>query len=148
MHNLASQDTLRTLGLGYEALHPLSEKDSSEDLFEELVRLKESEGLYSSSVVAASLENQAGFERQEVNVRVPIPANAPTGTYRVQLLGFKDKQLVIHGEAIFELGQTGLTALISSLAQEHGLLYGLLAVVAALASGLGVGFLFGSAAKH
>jgi hypothetical protein len=40
-----------------------------------------------------------------------------------------------------------MIAFITSLAREYALLYGLLAVVVALAAGLGVGFLYGSARK-
>ncbi len=148
LRELASEDELRELGLGYEALRSPIEEGPGENLFQELVRLKESEGLFSFSAMAARLESRPGGERQEVRVTLPVPANAPAATYRVQLLGFSDKRLVTRGEAAFDLRQTRVTAFVSSLAREHGLLYGLLAVVAALAAGLGVGLLFGPAKKH
>ncbi len=76
-----------------------------------------------------------------------VPARAPATIYSVQLLGFLDGQLITRGETTFELSEGGFTALVSSLAQEHGLAYGLFAVMAAVASGLLVGFVFGSR-KH
>ena len=146
--DLAPEGILRELGLGYEALrHPRGE-DGADDLFQEFIRLKESEGLFSVSSGTANVESRPASRSERTSLAVSLPANAPATTYSVQLFGFRDGELVTLGEGNFELRQSKPIAFITLLAQEHGLLYGLLAVVIALAAGLAVGFLFGSTGKH
>jgi hypothetical protein len=65
----------------------------------------------------------------------------------VRLVSFRDGQVVGQGEGTFELARGGLVEFVASLAETHGLAYGVLAVVVAVASGLLVGFLFGSTRK-
>jgi uncharacterized protein (TIGR02186 family) len=144
LDELAPKPILNELGLGYEALRSSIEADGEEDLFQELIRLKESEGMFS----LGDIENQPGRTTERTSVRMKLPANAPATTYSVQLFAFCGGKLVTRGERDFELTQTKLIAFITSLAHEHGLLYGAMAVVVALGAGLGVGFLYGSAKKH
>jgi uncharacterized protein (TIGR02186 family) len=144
---LAPKQILNKLGLGYDALRPPRGEDAASELFEELIRLKESEGLFSFSS-DVDVENRPADRHNRTSFTALIPANTPPGTYSVQLFAFRDGELVTHGVGNFELTQSKLVALITSLAQEHGLLYGLIAVLVALSAGLGVGFLFGSSGRH
>jgi uncharacterized protein (TIGR02186 family) len=144
LDELAPKLILNELGLGYEALRSSVEVDGEEDLFPELIRLKESEGLFSLD----DIDNHPGRTTERTSVRAELPANAPATIYSVQLFAFRGGKLVTRGERDFELTQTKLMAFITSLAREHSLLYGVLAVVVALGAGLGVGFLYGSAKKH
>lgn len=149
LDKLAPKQVLIELGLGYESLRLAHNDmdDSEEDLFLELVRLKESEGLFHVSV------KEDGEEISETGphpfrVLFHVPANAPPTTYSVEVFAFRDGRLLTRGEGSFVLRQTRPISFITSLAQEYGLLYGILAVVVALAAGLGVGFLYGSAKGH
>jgi uncharacterized protein (TIGR02186 family) len=146
LENLAPEPLLEELGLGYEALQASLEESGAEDIFPELIRLKESESLFVISSGGGGQANRRGDAPVTAAVRIPTRA-APT-TYTVQLFGFRDGRLVARGEKDFELTQTELIAFLTSLAHEHGLFYGILAVVVALGAGLGVGFLYGSAKKH
>lgn len=145
---LAPEKLLHELGLGYESFRPRNPGSMEHDSFLELVRLKESEGLFSCSIDATPMSRRAAGDRHPFSVKFPIPAKAPAATYRIRQFVFRDSLLVRKAERRFELRQTKLIAFVTSLAQDHGLLYGLFAVAAALAAGLGVGILYGSARKR
>jgi len=141
---LAPAPVLEKLGIGYASLHTRLGEERRHDLVRELIVLKESEGLFSSTV--AKDDGQAGGGAAYRTV-VHVPARAPAGTYSVQLCTFREGHLVSRADGFFELEQAGFVAFVSSLAQSHGLAYGVFAVVVAVASGLMVGFLFGSTRK-
>jgi uncharacterized protein (TIGR02186 family) len=144
---LAPPHVLKEWGIGYEALRPKLGAGVREELLHELIQLKESEGLFSSLVdkrEARALPRAAGSSLQAV---LHVPARAPASAYSVQLLAFRDGQVVGRGEGAFELARGGFVEFVASLAETHGLAYGVLAVVVAVASGLLVGLLFGSARK-
>jgi hypothetical protein len=65
----------------------------------------------------------------------------------VWLFAFRDGRLVTRTAETLELEEAGLVAFVSSLAETHGLAYGVFAVVIAVAAGLLVGFVFGSTRK-
>jgi len=146
--NLARAKVLEDLGIGYEALRAALGGAAEGELFQELIVLKESEGLFFVSAEGAEVSGLPEVGRQLTRVALRIPARAPATTYSIQLCGFRGGQLVARGEEEFELAKAGFAKLASSLAKEHGLAYGLFAVVAAVASGLLVGFLFGPGKKR
>jgi hypothetical protein len=122
--------------------------DSEEDLFLELVRLKESEGLFHIETKEAREDDHSETGPNPFRVLFHLPANAPPTTYSVDVYVFRQGRLLTRGEGSFVLRQTRFISFVTSLARDHGLLYGILAVVVALAAGLGVGFLYGSAKGH
>jgi hypothetical protein len=87
--------------------------------------------------------DQASFFRDAVH----IPARAPADTYTVQVLSFRDGKLLGRARDTFEIEEGSFVGFVSSLAETHGLAYGIFAVVVAVAAGLLVGFLFGSTRK-
>jgi hypothetical protein len=149
LDELAPKQVLTELGLGYESLRPAhDDMDSEEDLFLELVHLKESEGLFHVAAKEAGEEDLSEAGPHPFRVLFHVPANAPPTTYSVEVFAFRDGRLLTRGEGSLVLRQTRPISFITSLAQDYGLLYGILAVVVALAAGLGVGFLYGSAKGH
>lgn len=148
VENLASPDVLTGLGLGYDSFWPVGNMgDSRERLFPDLIRLKESEGLFHYSVGAVRVE-PVGEGRQAVSVAVELTSRARAGKYRVQLFGFHDRVLTVRREATFTLGRSAFNTFVGSLVQQHALLYGVLAVVVAGGAGLLVGLVFGSVKGH
>jgi len=148
VENLASPDVLTGLGLGYDSFWPVgSMGDSRERLFPDLIRLRESEGLFHYSVGAVRVEPVGGGQ-QAVTVAVDVTSKARAGVYRVQLFGFHDRVLTVHREGTFTLGRSAFNAFIGSLVRQHALLYGILAVVVAGGAGLLVGLVFGSVKGH
>jgi uncharacterized protein (TIGR02186 family) len=143
LERLAPAHVLRELGIGYEALRETLGAGVRDELFRELIVLKESEGLFSqTAIVRGAGPGGRGFESV-----AHIPARAPASTYSIELWAFRDGRLVGRGDGTFELERTRVVDFISSLAETHGLEYGLFAVVVAVASGLLVGSLFGSTRK-
>jgi hypothetical protein len=55
---------------------------------------------------------------------------------------------VLQREAAFVLRRSGFNTFVGSLAREHGLLYGVVAVVVAVGAGLLVGLVFGTGKAH
>ena len=147
LEDLASPDVLEELGVGYPSVLARLGQPVPHNLFRELVVLKESEGLFSSTVAksddpGASLTGTASFRAV-----AHIPARASADTYSVQVFAFRHGRLVDRVVGAFEIEEAGFVDFVSSLAETHGLAYGVFAVAVAVASGLLVGFLFGSTRK-
>jgi uncharacterized protein (TIGR02186 family) len=139
---LADAFTLERLGLGYDTLRG-SEPGGPEEWFGELLTLKESEGLFSVAVVAPERD-----DRDRLSLPLWIPARAKAESYAAQAFCFRNGRLLSRGEAPLDIEIGGAVALMASMAHRHGLGYGIFAVVAALASGLLVGLVFGSTKKR
>jgi uncharacterized protein (TIGR02186 family) len=147
LQSLAPAHILEGLGIGYEALRPALGEGARDDLFRELVLLKESEGLFSSTIGGGEDLGASAAGGPSFQTVLHIPARAPARTYSIQLCAFREGQLVGRGEGTLTLEEGDFVEFVSSLAETHGLAYGVFAVVVAIASGLLVGFLFGSTSK-
>jgi hypothetical protein len=113
-------------------------------LFRELVKLKEEEQLYSSA--PPRLERGAAGSRR-IAADFWMPASAPAGTYEVRLLGERDGASEVLAADRLITRRAGLVSLVASAAEEHGLVYGILAVLVAIAAGFLTGVVFASAKK-
>lgn len=140
---LAPSPVLEEAGVGLGAL--AARCDAGGDragLFGELVRLKERDGLWN----VEEGEVRVGAEEEgaaAASAEFFLPASAPPGTYHVLVHTFADGRAELVGSREIELRQEGLARLISDLAREHGLLYGILASLFAVVVGLGTGLAFG-----
>lgn len=147
---LAPRPVLQELQVGYGALEARAtrslEDGDAQGMFGELLKLKESERLYSYNEGGVRLGPEEGGA-VHVSARCLLPARAPSGEYEIRLLVFKEGRGELLHVARLNLTHVGATAFISSLARRHGLLYGVLAVVIALVVGLLTGFVFGLAGK-
>jgi hypothetical protein len=72
----------------------------------------------------------------------------PWGEYQVRLFGFRAGRGELLRAERLSVAPVGLTARVSTLAQSHGLLYGIVAVVIALGVGLLTGLAFGLVSKE
>jgi uncharacterized protein (TIGR02186 family) len=140
---LAPAAVLRSLDLGYDSFRPDTARRTAAAFFGELIRLKESERLFRVSEGGVRVTSAAGGGRR-VTAAIALPARAPTATYRVQLFGFRDGRLVLRRQGAFTLARGGFNALVTGLARDQGLVYGIVAVVVAVGAGLLVGVIFGS----
>jgi uncharacterized protein (TIGR02186 family) len=133
----AQQDAHRLGVRGLTASVGVVGGGDSDLLIGELVRLKRDEGLYLFDPTGVS---HPGNGRYETNFFWPV--RAPPGRYTVRAFAVKDERVVASAEASVLVQKVGLEALISDLADRHGILYGLLAVLIAVATGvLAGGFL-------
>ena len=129
---------------GYERVEarvlPATADEDTRRLFHEFIRLKEREQLYlsRSGPVRASNTFSADFW---------LPASVPPGNYEVQLLGGRGPALDVLATSEITVRRVGLAALVSSMAQTHGLLYGIASVVLAIGMGFLTGMLFTASKK-
>lgn len=143
LKDLANDETLDRAGLGYQALARDSGGDQA--LFAEVVKLQEGDGLFSVRNDGVKVRSDAGVAHLEASL--PISARVPPGTYTVQVLGFEHGKPRCLGSTTVTLEQTGLARSLRTIAYDHGLLYGILAVVVALLAGIATGLVFGKGAS-
>jgi uncharacterized protein (TIGR02186 family) len=66
---------------------------------------------------------------------IPIPDNAPTGNYDVDVKLFVDGALLTRQQTALEIVKVGFEQFVAMAAREHGLLYGLVTALMALLTG-------------
>ena len=145
LRDIAGEETLNRLQIGFEALRsriPADAKDGQRELFGELVKLKQRDGLFASVPSSVDLKKQATGGLQAAG-RFHLPAKTPLGDYTVDVFCFQNKQGKLLGSAMIHLERGAVVSFISSLVVNHGLLYGCFAVTVAVLAGLATGFLFG-----
>jgi hypothetical protein len=111
------------------------------EIFDEFVKLKESEKLYRLDPGALRLEPAPGGSTA-VHGAFTIPSRIPPGTYRVLLSVLEDGRVVESSSTSLGVEIVGLPALLSSLARRHGAFHGLLAVTVAVVFGFLTGVVF------
>ncbi len=139
------------LGLGYLRAQADVEggKGNPEQLFGEFVKIKKGEGLYQLSDGGVNLgQPQGGLRTFECLFK--LPARVPQGVYQVRtFLKEPDGRVTPGASRQLKVEEVGFPALLSSLAYNHGLLYGILAALVALAGGLITSMLFkGGGGSH
>ena len=75
--------------------------------------------------------------------RLPLSARVITGTYTAETFLVQDGRVLAAAVREIEVHKTGFERAIGVFAEEHGVAYGLIAVLAALAMGLFAGFVGG-----
>jgi uncharacterized protein (TIGR02186 family) len=147
---MATSAFLAESGVGYAALKgqtTVTGAEGEEDrFFDEFVSLKESDGLYFISEEAMEVEpGMEGLVRMSTELR--LPAKTPPGDYQILVHGFGREGGMLLGMTTLRVTQVGMAAFIRNLAIEHGLSYGIMAVVVAIAVGLFTGVVFGLGSK-
>jgi uncharacterized protein (TIGR02186 family) len=85
-----------------------------------LIRLKTREGLYSQDENAITFLTPNLFRAE-----IPIPANAPIGTYEIDAKLFADGVVIARDRSAFEIVKVGFEQFVAVVAHDHGALYGL-----------------------
>jgi uncharacterized protein (TIGR02186 family) len=133
------------LGLGYGGLEaqvlPGQGDENMHRLFREFIKLKEDERVYSVR------NGPVRSSPTSVSTDFFWPASVPAGTYEVQLLGYQGDTGELLASETLTVKRVGLANLISSMAQRHGLIYGILSVLFAIAMGFFTGMIFRMASK-
>lgn len=132
--------------LGYESLAAAArvENGNGEPVdgkwFNEFIRFKEKEKVY--SIQEGTITRRHGEESNTFEVVVDWPYQAPPGVYNVELLAVSNGTVVDQAGTTFEVQRAGLGAALSKMAFDQASLYGIMAVVIALAAGFAVGAIF------
>ena len=133
------------LGLGYGGLEaqvlPAQGDENMHWLFREFIKLKENEQVYSVR------NGPVRSSPTSVSADFFWPASVPAGTYEVQVLGYRGDTGELLASETLTVKRVGLADLISSMAQRHGLIYGILSILFAIAMGFSTGLIFRMASK-
>ena len=126
---------LEEIGLGFKALEARVGIDSQahrdkDFLFNEFVKLKSSHRLYGLYSGAVELKGR------QVHAQLEILPRMPRGHYDVKVVVLKQGKVIASKLLAVELKETELLAKLISLVKNHGLIYGILAVLVAVAAGL------------
>ena len=144
---LAPPAVLEQLGIGYPALAALAGQSGEvQPFFQELLKIKQKEGIFAVREGAVMLLPGAGGIRQ-VRAECTLPSTVPMEGYEVQLFGFKEGKGEILCSKSIEVKQVGLARFMSTLVQSNPLLHGFFAVIVAVAAGLLTGLVFGGSSK-
>jgi uncharacterized protein (TIGR02186 family) len=146
---LAASDakTWEQLGIGFEYLKneieieaPQTERNA---LAEEFLKLRKKQGLYASHQGEISFEQKNDTEKL-FNAALWIPPRVSPGEYQVQVTEIHNGVIVDNSMDQLKVKEEGAPSMISSLAFNHSLFYGFLAVLIAVAAGLAMDFFFGT----
>lgn len=117
-------------------------------LLAELLKLKTSEGLYGVQQDAIHYGETQGATKPFA-ATLSMPPRLPLGEYTVEIFALNQGNIVARTTDHLKVDEVGLPLLLSTLAFEHGGLYGALASLIAIAAGLLMGLLFrGSKGAH
>jgi hypothetical protein len=115
---------------------------SRSKIMKEFIKLKESEKLYGVFPGALKVSHPVDGDRSVVQGTFTIPSRVAPGTYWVRLSVIRNGRMVKSESVPLEIRMVSMPALLSSLAYEHGALYGLLAIVVAVFFGYFTGVVF------
>jgi uncharacterized protein (TIGR02186 family) len=131
---IASDQTLKELGIGLSNvdLGRRTSGDPEEQTFRTaLIRLKQNQSLFQEHDDGVSFIGRSLFR-----ATVDLPVNVPIGRYFTNIYLFRDGGLIAKNESSLKVDKVGLERVIYSLAFKRPFLYGLLAVLIAVAAGL------------
>ena len=94
------------------------------------IRLKQQQNLYGQSATAVTFLTPTVFRAS-----IPVPANAATGRYDVDVKVFAQGAMVARTATSFDVTKAGIEQYVVESSQDHGLLYGLATMSMALAIG-------------
>jgi len=136
---------LSILHAGYQKLiHDIVIKPASEDkifIFSEYVKLMEKAGVYAVNNGTVSY-GTVKDGKKPFSVVLNIPPKMSAGQYKVKAITVKNGQMLGQTETELTLQLSGFPKLIATLSRDHALLFGIMAVVIAVATGLIIGTLF------
>jgi uncharacterized protein (TIGR02186 family) len=130
---IASADTLQRLQIGIvqTPMASAAADDPTTDAFRAAFRrLNREHGLYREEANAITFLTPNLFR-----AAIELPANAPIGTYEIDVKLFADGVLVTRQSSAIEIVKVGFEQFVASAAREHGFAYGLATATLALLTG-------------
>ena len=143
-------DAGKALGIAGLHEHIVQEHEAASqdlDAVSELLRLKVRDGLYAESAGQVRLSGDEGDSRA-FSVSLPIPSAISPDEYTLEAVAVRDGVVVGAASTPVTAKLVGLPAWLSHMAFDNGLLYGILATVIAILSGLAIGLVFQSKGAH
>jgi uncharacterized protein (TIGR02186 family) len=146
LEDMLTPEEMEKYVLGYSALEkhidisPLSTQEEKDKWFDEFLKYKQASKLYSTDYGKISTTMQGG--KQQYYILAPWPYQAAPGDYIITVYAVKDRKIVEKAETRVYVQQVGTVKTLATMAKSKGALYGLLAILAALGAGFGVGMVF------
>jgi uncharacterized protein (TIGR02186 family) len=134
LDEIAPADMLRRMEIGFNVVprpYVAAGIQSGEETFRDaLIRLRKERRLFVEDTSAVTFLTPTLFR-----ATIKLPAEAPVGTYDVDVRLFADNTALARANSALEVVKVGIEQFIASAAQNHGLLYGLFTTLMALATG-------------
>jgi hypothetical protein len=128
-------------------LSGMIDEQEKPEFFDQFLKLKGSEGLYTTFKDPIKKSRAAG-DLVPVVGKFQLPTNVKPGTYEVCLTVIQDGQVSAKTCGKLQVKMVGFPAMLTTLAYEHGATYGILAVIIAIVTGFAIGFLFKGGGGH
>ena len=133
------------LGIGFKSLEKsadvLPAAEDKSKIFKEFINLESSLDLYATIPGALIYGDMAGSAKK-FKAEVRLPSNVPHNGFNAELYAVKDGKIIATAVKQVKVKEIGIPAKISSLAFNHGTLYGVIAVIIAILAGIIVGVVF------
>jgi uncharacterized protein (TIGR02186 family) len=127
VEEIAGADALRRLqvGLAHTMLPQMIGSDVADVVRDDpfrmaFLRLRQERGLYLERPNGVTFLSPTVFR-----AAIPLPADAPIGTYEVDVKLFADGAMIAREPSAFELYKVAFEQFVASAARDHGFLYGL-----------------------
>lgn len=140
LKNILRREAIDRYQLDEDAIKANMRTKSGEIVRASYVTLKKDEGSY------RTISNGITMGRPDGNLApysadFHFPKKVPPGSYEVTVYECRGGEVIGAATATVKVVETGSPAVISSLARDHGSIYGALAVMAAILAGFGIDFL-------
>lgn len=144
---IAGEPKFKQLDIGLNALEQQAsitpDDGTKERQFREFVKLKKSEGLYGVHENAVRYHpSESNPAMKSFSCELEIPPAMHQGAYPVTTVILKDGRVYQTDTRTLKIEETGLPAMVASLAVDHGAVYGVLATLIAIMAGLLMGVIF------
>ena len=137
INDIADINTLRRTQTGLartllpqEIAGDIADSTRDDPFRQAFLRLKLEQRLYREQQNGVTFLTPALFR-----AAIPIPDNAPTGAYEVDVKLFADGVLLARTQTALEVVKAGFEQFVANAARDHGLLYGLATAMMALLTG-------------
>ncbi len=142
--DIAKEADLEHVGIGLHALSiRLAQtngtyKDGVVDNYSKaIIRIMQKEGLYSEQANGVKLIGNKLF-----SANIKLPANVPVGDFNVNVYLFQNGELVSLSSQSLKIKKQGFERFVYSMAYDYPILYGVIAVIIAIAAGLAATAIF------
>ena len=127
------------IGAEHLAVRPQTSVSESElaNFTAALIRNKQRAGLFNGQLGEVRLRDRRLFRTE-----VELPSSVPTGTYRVTVYLVANGEIIDRTETPLEVRKSGFEATVFEFANQHAPIYGVIAILIALAAGWFAGVVF------
>ena len=133
LEEIANAEILKKFGIGFDSLvlERTEPGDAGDPFRDAIIRIREREGLFKKAEFGATFIGKSLFR-----ATVELPANVPVGEYWADVFVFSKGELLSHNSSTVNIHKQGFERYVFRMAFDQPLIYGLIAVAAAVLAGL------------